>query len=141
MALGSFLQVDAPHVRIRFDDYGRSYQPGAVISGEYQLESFPFEEVRAIEVSVLWYTEGKGDEDLAVHDFRRLSPEDEGWTDPRKPGRFSSVLPNSPLSYQGAIVKIRWCVRVRVFLARGKEVLGEKPFQFGGVRAIKAPAP
>ena len=132
--------MNAPQIRIRLDGNGRSYQPGEVISGEYQIDSIPFEEVQAIEVSVLWYTEGKGDEDLAVHEFRRLSPEDEGWVDPRRPGRFSAVLPNSPLSYQGAIVKIRWCVRVRVFLSRGKEVLGEKPFQMGGVRAIKAPA-
>jgi hypothetical protein len=133
--------MNPPNIRIRFDGNGRTYQPGDAISGEYHLEAIPFEEIRAIEVSVLWYTEGKGDEDLAVHDFRRLSPEDEGWADPRRPGRFSAVLPNSPLSYQGAIVKIRWCVRVRVFLGRGKEVLGEKAFQLGCARAIKAPAP
>jgi hypothetical protein len=135
------MSITPPSIRIRFDGNGRIYQPGEVISGEYYLEAVPLEEIRAIEVSVLWYTEGKGDEDLAVHDFRRLSPEDEGWVDPRRPGRFSAVLPNSPLSYQGAIVKIRWCVRVRVFLGRGKEVLGEKPFQLGGVRPIKAPSP
>jgi hypothetical protein len=135
------MSITAPYIRIRFNGDVRSYQPGDVISGEYYLESIPFEEIRAIETSVLWYTEGKGDEDLAVHDFHRLSPEDPDWVDPRRPGRFSAVLPNSPLSYQGVIVKIRWCVRVRVFLGRGKEVLGEKPFLLGGVRAIKAPAP
>ena len=130
-----------PHIRIRLDGNGRTYWPGETVGGQYQIESVPLEDVKAIEVSILWYTEGKGDEDLNVHDFRRLAPEDEAWTDPRLPGRFSAVLPNSPLSYQGAIVKIRWCVRVRVFLGRGKEIVGEKPFQVGAVRAAKASIP
>ena len=86
-----------------------------------------------MEVSVLWHTEGKGDEDLAVHDFRRLSAENGDPIDPRRPGRFSTVLPNSPLSYRGVIVKIRWCVRVRVFLTRGREVVGELHFRLGEV--------
>ena len=29
------------------------------------------EQIQAIEVSVLWYSEGKGDEDLEVHEFWR----------------------------------------------------------------------
>ena len=46
-------------------------------------------------------------------------------------------LPNSPLSYEGAIMKLRWCVRVRVFLARDKETMGELPFRLGHVSAAK----
>ena len=62
---------------------------------------------------MLWYTEGKGDEDLAVHEFRRLSADNGYRADPHRVGRFSTTLPNSPLSYEGVIVKVRWCVRVR----------------------------
>jgi hypothetical protein len=76
-----------------------------------------------------------------VHDFRRLAVEDGDWVDPRYPGRFSTVLPNSPLSYRGLIVKLRWCVRVRVFLARDKEVVGEMPFQLGNVPAVSVEEP
>jgi len=132
--------VNEPTVTIRFHGNGRGYRPGETLSGEYRLESIERDEVKAVEVSVLWHTDGKGDEDLAVHDFRRLSVEDGDWIDPRYPGRFSTVLPNSPLSYQGVIVKLRWCVRVRVFLARDKEVVGELPFQLGDVPAVKVPA-
>ena len=31
------------------------------------------------------------------------------------------------------IVKIKWCVRVRVFLERGKEVSADLPFRLGRV--------
>jgi len=132
--------MNEPTVTIRLHGNGRVYRPGETLSGEYRLESIGRDEVKAIEVSVLWHTDGKGDEDLAVHDFRRLSAEEGDWIDPRYPGRFNTVLPNSPLSYQGVIVKLRWCVRVRVFLARDKEVLGELPFQLGAVPAVKVPA-
>ncbi|HUT88671.1 MAG TPA: hypothetical protein VMY37_04195 [Thermoguttaceae bacterium] len=130
--------MNEPMVTIRFDGNGRAYQPGETLSGEYRLESIRREDVKAVELSVLWHTDGKGDEDLAVHDFRRLSAEDGDWIDARSPGRFSTVLPKSPLSYQGVIVKLRWCVRVRVFLARDREVVGELPFQLGGVPAARA---
>jgi hypothetical protein len=130
--------MNGPLVRIRFDGNGGIYRPGDTLSGEYRIESVPANEVKAVEVSVLWYTEGKGDEDLAVHDFWRRSADD-GDFDLRRPGRFSTILPRSPLSYRGVLVKIRWCVRVRVFLTRGREVMGELAFKLGDVPAARAP--
>ena len=38
--------------------------------------------------------------------------------------------------YSGAMVKIRWCARVRLFLRRGKELFFEQPFVLG----MNAPA-
>lgn len=131
--------MNDPLVIIRFDANGRIYQPGETLSGEYRIDTFRLGEIKAVEVSILWYTEGKGDEDLAVHHFHRISVEDDPDFDPQRPERFSTVLPNSPLSYDGLIVKIRWCVRVRIFMARGKEVVGEKAFQLGSVPTRKAP--
>lgn len=130
--------MSEPRVTIRFDGNGRAYRPGETLSGEYRLESVRPEDVKAVEVSVLWHTDGKGDEDLAVHDFRRLSAEDGDRIDAPSPGRFRTVLPKSPLSYRGVIVKLRWCVRVRVFLARDREVVGELPFRLGDVPATRA---
>ncbi len=129
--------MNEPRVRIRLDGNGRAYRPGETLSGEYRLEYVPPDEVRAIEVSVLWYTEGKGDEDLAVHHFRRIAAEGAEAVDFRQPGHFSTVLPHSPLSYAGAILKIRWCVRVRVFLGRGKEIVGQRDFQLGAVPPVR----
>jgi hypothetical protein len=48
-------------------------------------------------------------------------------------GAFSTPLPQSPLSYEGVIVKIRWCVRVRVFFESGRDHVAEQVFTVGGV--------
>jgi len=125
--------MNEPRVIVRIDDNDRVYLPGDILSGEYRLESFPLGQIGAIELSVLWHTEGKGDEDMAVHEFQRLSADDGDWIDPSRPGRFSVALPNSPLSYDGAILKIQWCVRVRVFPRKRKQVVGQRYFTLGNV--------
>ena len=53
--------------------------------------------------------------------------------EPGQPESFSTMLPNSPLSYEGHIIKFRWCVRVRAFPVRGREVVGQRVFQLGSV--------
>jgi hypothetical protein len=120
-------------VVITLDGDRRVYQPGDTLSAEYHMDSLSLSEPKALEVSVLWYTEGKGDEDLAVHYFERVSSDETTSADFRRPARFSTTLPNSPMSYEGVILKIRWCVRVRMFLARGKELLAEVPFRLGNI--------
>jgi len=127
-----------PSISIRLEGNGRVYEPGETLAGIYWLHATAPNEVRAIEVSVLWHTEGKGDEDFSVHEFRRLAADEGCPIDPREPGRFSTVLPASPLSYDGEIVKVRWCVRVRAFLTRGRNVLGEMRFKLGSAPAPKA---
>jgi hypothetical protein len=82
-----------------------------------------------VEVSVNWYSEGKGDEDLGVHYFERYTPSDAIDGDLRQLHRFQTELPNSPLTYNGSIVKIRWRVRVRLNYGRGKEVVADRSFQ------------
>jgi hypothetical protein len=129
--------MNEPAITVRLDGNGRTYHPGETLSGEYRLESLGRDELSAIEVSVLWHTEGKGDEDLAVHEFWRRDATGDEWSDPGRPQRFSTTLPPSPLSYEGQIVKIRWCVRVRAFLTRGKEVVGQRVFRLGCVPPVK----
>ena len=127
--------MNEPAILIRLDGSGRLYRPGQPLSGQYRLESIEGDQIRAVEVSVLWYTEGKGEQDLAVHEFWRRDSQSGDWIDPRRPERFSTTLPQSPLSYEGQIINIRWCVRVRAFLPQGRELLAEKPFRLGGVPA------
>ena len=126
-----------PTIIIRLDGNGRVYRPGEILTGDCWIESLTTRQLKAIEVSVLWYTEGKGDEDMGVREFWRRDADDGCEIDPSQPERFSTTLPNSPLSYEGQIVKIRWCVRVRAFLPRGKEVVGHKVFQLGDVLAVR----
>jgi hypothetical protein len=129
-----------PSVAVRLVGNGRIYHPSESLSGDYVFEGLSVEQIKAIEVSVLWFTEGKGDEDMAVHAFWRFDPENGDIVNPLQTARFETVLPNSPLSYDGLIVKVRWCVRVRAFLHRGKEVFGQKEFRLGQVPAIQPAA-
>jgi hypothetical protein len=120
-------------VFIRLDDEGRAYLPGTTLSGEYCIDALEGQNVKAVEVSVLWYSEGKGDEDLAVHEFWRKDAEGGELGNLRRPNRFSTTLPQSPLSYDGQIVKIRWCVRIRVIFQRGRDLVAQKLFRLGSV--------
>lgn len=122
------LQITEPH---------RVYQPGDELECECQIDAIDAKEIQAVETSVLWYTEGKGDEDLGVHFFERRIPADVDDGDLRPMHRFTTVLPNSPLSYSGEIVKVRWCARVRLFLRRGKELFFEQPFHLGSVAPVR----
>jgi hypothetical protein len=130
-----------PLISIQFAGNKSSYQPGELLECDYQIDAIDREELQAIEASVLWYTEGKGDEDMAVHYFERRVPADAEEGDLRRLRRLRTALPNSPRSYTGMILNIRWCVRVRVFLPRGRHVHLERPFQLGTPVGARLPPP
>ena len=118
-------------ITFEFDEHPGLYWPGEAISGQYRVETAEADQIRAIELSVLWYTTGKGDEDFSVHYFQRAAVEEQGVALAGAPHRFAAALPKSPLSYDGVLLKITWCVRVRVFFRRGRDVVAEQPFQLG----------
>jgi hypothetical protein len=105
------------------------YRAGSRLTAHWKISNLPLEEIQGLEVSVLWHTEGKGDEDLQVHHFHRLSE-----AQVRRSGGFDSSsclqceLPQSPLTYHGRLISIRWCVRLRLFLSGGRERIAEQPF-------------
>jgi len=103
------------------------YRPGDVMRFDLQIAGIDLEDLSAVETSVLWTTEGKGDEDLGIHFFQRHIPSDaEG--DVRSLKACNITLPNSPLSYDGGLLQVRWTVRVRIFIKGGREFCTEKPF-------------
>ncbi len=114
------------------------YQPGEHLNFEYQLDAVDAWNVLAVETSVLWYTEGKGDQDMAVHYFQRRVPGDVPDGDRLQLKQYQVPLPNSPFSYAGVTLKVRWCVRVRTFLRQGKETRFEQPFLLGHIPQAKA---
>ncbi len=81
---------DEPTVVIRFEGDQRNCRPGEALAGEYWIESLAAEQTKVVEVSVLWHTEGKGDEDMAVHEFWRRNADADHPLDPRQPERFST---------------------------------------------------
>lgn len=125
-------------ITILLDGRGsRQYFPGETLAGSYRFDSVGGDDIQAVEVSVLWLTEGKGNADLGVHAFWRFDASKGDWIDPRRPGRFSTVLPGSPLTYPGSIVKVHWCVRIRLFLADNREIVEELPFRLGNLPDVR----
>jgi hypothetical protein len=122
-----------PLIALTLDRSPRIYRGGDIVRIEYQIDAVNPDEIQAIEASVLWFTEGKGEPDMGVHFFRRHTPDDVEHGDMRPLQRLDVVLPPSPLSYDGVILKIRWCVRIRLFLSKGREYLEEQAFQLGEV--------
>lgn len=119
----------------------RQFAAGDELEAEYQIDAVPADEIQAVEAAVMWYAEGKGDEDLGVHYFERRTSADAEDGDLRLLRRFKITLPQSPLSYQGALMTIRWVVRVRLFLKKGREYVGEQPFTIGSVPVATAIVP
>ena len=119
----------------------RSFSAGDELICEYQIDSVDPADIQAVEVSVLWHTEGKGEEDLGVHFFERRLPGDADDGDLRPMRRLRTRLPNSPLSYRGAILSINWCVRLRLFMRRGREFVLEQPFTLGAVPHVVVETP
>jgi hypothetical protein len=111
----------------------RQFAAGEELVCEYQIDAVDPTDIQAVEASVLWHTEGKGEDDLGVHFFERRLPADAENGDLRPMRRLRTRLPNSPLSYRGAILSIQWCVRLRLFLRRGREYVVEQPFMLGCV--------
>ena len=118
---------------ITLDRHGETYQPGEVLSGRYSLDKSAANDIRAVEISILWYTSGKGEEDIGVHFFRSDSFDENSDSARAELRFFQTVLPNSPFSYDGSIVKIHWCVRLRIFPRRGKQIVVEEIFDVGNL--------
>lgn len=117
-----------PQINIFLDSKDYIYHPGDCLTGSYRILDVETDQINTVELSVLWHTEGKGDEDMRVIDFHSLSRRREDWINPHIPGKIETTLPLTPLSYEGQIIKIRWLVRVRMTLVSGEEIIAERGF-------------
>jgi hypothetical protein len=122
---------------LKLDRLSGVYQPGERMSGYFLAEGSRGQSIRAAELSVLWYTSGQGEEDFEIHHFERLVDEPSQPLDLRTPQRFAVVLPPSPLSYEGRIVKVCWCVRLRLYPRQGPETVEEAAFRLGEIPAAQ----
>jgi hypothetical protein len=128
-----------PLIALRIEGPSNVLHPGDQLVCEYQVDAIQPSEIQAIEASVMWYTEGKGDEDSGIHFFERNTPSDAVDGDLRQLHRLETVLPASPVTYDGAILKIRWCVRVRLFWTPGRQIFQDRAFQLLAAAATNGP--
>ena len=109
-------------VHITLDEKRGCFAAGGTLRGRFRVAHDTAEIARGVELTVLWYTEGKGDTDAGiVHEetFDGLRGEQDY--------PFSAALPLLPLTYYGRLLKIHWMVRVRV-VKWGKDIVHDRPF-------------
>ena len=82
-----------PQINIFLDSKDYVYHPGDCLTGSYRILDVETDQINSVELSVLWHTEGKGDEDMTVIDYHILSRQREDWINPRNPGKIVSILP------------------------------------------------
>ncbi len=126
-----------PVVRLRICNPKPAYQPGDLLECECSINAPEEMKLQAVETSVIWLTEGKGEEDLGVHFFDRRRKDDVRDEDLGTMYRFKTQLPNSPLSYDGKMIKIHWMVRACVFYERGKELRFDQSFCLGPAKLLE----
>ena len=112
------------------------YQPGDLLLCNYTLDLDNDVKLNAVETSVIWLTCGKGQEDIGVQFFERRQKEDLADLAHNTAQKLTVRLPNTPLSYEGLIVKIEWCVRIRVFMDGGKQLSFDGEFRLGDTNQI-----
>ena len=147
--LGSYRIQPNPRISVTFNHENIQYSSGDQLQAHYIVEGVESQGISAVERSVVWYTEGKGEEDLGVIFFERIHLERRkggiqtssvSLSTDHLTGALATDLPQSPLSYEGIIVKIRWCVRVRVFFRSGRDFVSEHIFFLGSVPVVRLPA-
>ena len=109
-------------------------EPQELLEFEYRLQRVSQEDVDRLEISVMWYTDGKGDTDFDVHHFQRLDENQIRRSGLADEHELTCELPATPLSYHGRLISVRWCIRMRLFLlnarefTNGREIVTEHPF-------------
>lgn len=121
-----------PAIGLQFLSLQNALEPSENLEFEYRLQRVSIDQLDHLELSVMWFTEGKGSEDIGVHWFENVSREQLEDT-LGSACKVSAVLPRGPLSYEGKLFKIRWCVRLRLYLTDGSELTAEQPFFLGNL--------
>lgn len=120
-----------PALGLRVVSLHSGFLPGDLLEFEYSIQRISAQRIERLEISVAWYTEGKGSEDFGVHHFESHTRAQLVRKALSQPRRTSTLLPGAPLSFEGRLFKIRWCIRLRLFLADGREITTEHPFYLG----------
>jgi hypothetical protein len=123
-----FASEAQPAVSVALCSEDGMYEGGRTLKASWRVSRVTLDSLSAIEVSVLWYTEGKGDTDFHVHHFQRFDEEQirsAGLADSQP---LECDLPATPLSYHGRLIRVKWCVRMRLFMRDGREIVADQPF-------------
>jgi hypothetical protein len=93
-------------LKIEIADNQQAFVPGSVLRGTVHWGNWAQD--REPSLRLLWYTEGKGTEDLAVVETRSL-----GHT-PGGTCSFEFKLPIGPYSFSGHLISLIWALELQV---------------------------
>ena len=117
-----------------------AFEPGERLRGSYHIVAADLFRLEKVELTIGWHTEGKGLEASAV-EHRAVQRPDEDALDGGGAGKFSARLPASPLSYDGALIKVCWEVRLRACFSGGANLDARAAFQLGHVASVGTEKP
>jgi hypothetical protein len=118
--------MGAEQIEVLMETGQGAVRPGAMLRGGFRLNTPEPLPVRRVELTVMWYTEGKGTQDTGVI-HHQVCAENETLTAERA-FPFEVRMPLVPWSYHGTLIKIRWTVRVRVYPALALDFGGDEDF-------------
>jgi hypothetical protein len=114
-------------LKVELDAVSRDFPTGGLIRGSVHLEAPAPVHARKLECRALWFTEGKGTEDVGGPTAVVLASDQV--LDPGVRLIFELRLPLGPWSHGGRLVKIRWLVQLVLTPARGSAIDVEVPFR------------
>ncbi len=85
------------------------YRPGDIISGRVDWLDLD-QQVTSLEVRLIWYTQGKGDQDVGVATSIPCK-----LTAPSGNLPFEFSAPSRPFSFSGKLISLIWAVEVVLF--------------------------
>jgi hypothetical protein len=92
-------------LNIELNDSKDAFAPGEQVEGriEWTLDANP----RALELSLLWYTSGKGTRDVQVLHTHKIDSPGAFGSD-----KFSFTLPAGPYSFSGKLISLIWALEL-----------------------------
>ena len=94
-------------LEIRIDGGRTAFAPEETVSGHVSWHES--EAPRAVEIRLLWHTEGRGDQDVGVAGTLRIEAPSAVGSSP-----FQFECPHGPLSFSGRLVSLLWAIEATV---------------------------
>jgi hypothetical protein len=99
-------------ITISLDQSNTGFRPGETIVGTVSWSDLG-EHSDKLETRLVWYTEGKGNQDIEV--VKSLPSQ---VTQPDGSARFEFTAPTRPFSFTGKLISLIWVIEVVVFPSR-----------------------
>lgn len=93
-------------IGIQLDESRFAFSPGERLRGEvaWSLSQAP----QSVQLRLLWYTSGKGDQDVGVVDTLAFDHLEPAQREDRR--RFDFAVPIAPPSFSGQLVSLQWAL-------------------------------